>query len=336
MVLTAFCNGFSKCELSQIKTCETGSVYNARFNDKYKPGAACHLVERYSGSKMGIAVVNENAGQSSLCLNLSKQVDIFHGTYNGLATSFVFNVVYRMYNVKKEVTTGGIQYRVLDNASELYVGPNNLLAIKMEWKRVDGVILNGWMTYSSETTPSTQLWDGTVGATQLTNSEIITNENLLWYAYYQNDRKRATGIYSGSFLGFQSYGRVFAMDLVSNPLDPYVGGILQKDNNGSFSEGSRKSCLDIGDKNTIAFLLSGQNNFIQESSNSFGRGHIDFCSETDCGNCSLATFQVTTPNGCIEGTSGLNTAQIIAIIFGVIGFFVICIVICQYFVRRNV
>ena len=321
MVLTAFCNGFSNCDLSQVKTCEAGSAYNARYNNKYKPGNPSHLVERYSGSKMGIAVVNENAGQSSLCLNLSKQTDLFHATYNGLATSFVFNVVYRMYNVKKEITTSGVQYRVLEDASELYVGPNNLLAIKMEWQRADGVILTGWMTYSSETSPVTQNWDGTAGATLLTNSEIITNENLLWFAYHQNDRNRANGVYSGSYLGFQAYGRVFNMDLVSNPLDPYVGGILQKDNNGTFSETTRRSCLDVGGGNTIAFLISGQNNIIQESKNSFGRGHIDFCSEQDCGNCSLAFFQITTPNGCIEGTTGLNTAQIIAILFGVIGFF---------------
>ena len=307
--------------------CEPGSVYSARYNEKYKPGTPAGLVERYSGSKLGIAIINENSGQSSMILNLSNQDSFFQGTYNGLATSFVFNITYKLYNVAKKVLTNSVQYRVLEDAEELYVGPDNLLAIKLEWTRLDGVILTGWMTYKSELSSRLQQWDGTIGATIATNTSIITEPNLLWYAFYQNDRTRPTSIYSGSYLAFQSFGRVETVG--SYPLNPYVGGIMQKDNTNTFGS---QSCVMIDSENTIAFMISGQNNLAIQSNEGFGRGHIDYCSSSDCGKCSLAYFQVTTPNGCIEGRSGLNIAQIFTLIFGILGFIVICSVIIKFYI----
>ena len=337
MVTSSFCNGFVNCDPIKTPKCEVGSLTTTRFNDKYKPGTPIALVERYSGGKLGIAIVNENVGLNNVCLSLSKQEEIFHATYNGLATSFVFNVKYKIYNVKKIVLTSSIEYELLKDNEELYIGPDNLIAIVMEWTRADGVILNGYLTYSTETTSQIQLWDGTVGAIQATNLEKVTDPNLLWYAYHQNDRKKPNGVYNGSYLAFQSFGRVRSVQNESlNPLDPYVGGIMQKDNTSTFDASSdKKSCVDLTNDHKIAFLITGQNNIIHQSVNSFGQGHIDFCDEADCGNCSLVYFQITTPNGCIEGDNGLNTAQIISIIIGIIGFFLIVILIAQYFILKR-
>ncbi len=302
----AYCNGFiSECSMQE---CEAGSVRFTRASKKYIPGTSCSLVERYSGGKLGLAFSNVNIGTTNMCLNLSRQNDLFVSTYNGNQTTFTFNITFRIYNVKKTIVNNKVQYNVIKNLDELYVGPDNLVAILLEWQRSDGFLISTWMSYSTNQVPRIQEWDGTVGVTNALSTDVLTDPNLLWYAYRQNNRTSPCAILSGEYLAFQSYGRVQSMAL--NPLDLYVGGIMQKDNTSSFTP---QSCLNITEQDTIAFMITGQNNLAQQSIKGFARGNIDYCSEADCGNCSLAFFQIATVNGCIQGSESLNSAQILTI-----------------------
>jgi hypothetical protein len=323
----SFCNGFIDCSM---KTCEVGSEHTISVRQKYVPGTPASLVEKYSGSNLGIALNNQNSISSSMCINLSSQPETFTGIYNGNNTAFAFNLIYKLYNVRKVINGTSVEYHLITDASELYIGPENILAVSLEWTRPNGSVLSGWMSYSTKTTPQLQNWDGNIGATAITNQTIITDQNLLWYAYHDDNRTKANGVYSGEHIAFQSYGRVQTMGL--DPLNPYVGGIMQKDNNSSFVNSSPSSCAVIDSNNTIAFMISGQNNILKESSTSFGKGYIDFCSSTEegCGNCSLVYFQIATPNGCIQGKPGLNNAQIISIVIGSLSLVIILTIIWGY------
>ena len=340
MVISSYCNlGFIKCDLDTVQKCEVGSSTTARYNSKYIPGEPISLVERYSGGKLGIAVNSTSAsddseglGNNNLILSLNSQEDFFQTE----DSSFVFNITYRIYNVKKVIVDNLVEYHILtvteENnelySNELYIGPDNIVVIQMSWETSTLETLVGWLTYNTRSANQIQLWDGTAGATTEGVTEgKVTDTNLLWYMYHQNERNRPNGVYNGSYVALQSYSRVRSIDS-EHPLNPYVGGIIQKSPSSVMGITSKtgagsyiNSLVNISGR-SIAFMLTGQNNISPTGSDSFGRGYVDFCStggSEGSEGCTLVYFQLATvEGGCISGSKGLNNTEIIIIVIIVI------------------
>ena len=168
----SFCNGFiNDCN---VKTCENNSYVEVSSGKKYVPGKLINLVERYSGGPLGIALKGDQNSSiiSSLCLNLSSYNEKFEGTYYGPfllqnkdkeKLTLIFNIGYRMYNVEKfKNKKNEIEYKVLKNQKELYIGPDNIIAIQLEYTTSDNVTKKGWLSYVSNVGDNQQLWDGIV------------------------------------------------------------------------------------------------------------------------------------------------------------------------------
>lgn len=332
----SFCQGFitSDCPL---KGCEAGSVKYALTKEKYTSGDDISLVERYSGGKLGIAVASRDNMINSMCLNLSDQTETFLAEYNSNTTFFNFDVRYKIFNVK--LRSDNVSWEIKED-EDVKIGPDddNLVAVLLTWIDSIGVTRSGWMTYITEQPPTTVKWDGKIGTIVLSGDipTIITNTNNLWYAYYQNDRTRTKAVKYGDFIAFQAYSRVQSMNL--HPLNPYVGGIMQKINSSLSSLNESLVCRTVytaGESRKVNFLATGANYVIKESPESFGRGNIDFCSSADCGPCSLVYFQIATVNGCIKGTAAIAPTFItsMALVFLII--IIMIIIIGMSSLQRN-
>lgn len=283
------CSGFIQC--TAPVPCGVGESRSTTFGDKYVPGDPANLVEPLSGGVLGVSAVTDGEGavaDARLVLNIKSDKNVVET----MTEKFIFSgIVYKLYNVKKEIVGDTIKYTVLTNEKELYIGPENLVVVRIEVS-YDGGVYSGWMSRTASLLSSTAQWDGYVSISQDGLTQLSHTSNV-WLAYYENDPEKTLGVRQGDDLVFQSYDQLVVTGMSDAGLNPYSGGIMQKQNTSS------DNCSVISSQATIVYMQTGRNEMTPYTQ--FGKGVIDYCTTGTCGKCSLSFFRLTMPSGCIKG-----------------------------------
>lgn len=335
MVVTqSYCQGFTKCS---ILNCDKGGYHTVNTTESVKANTDISFVEEDSGAMLGVAQTASTTSSATLMLNLSNQRLIF-ADYVNIPYIFISKVTYRIVNVELVNSSPIPIWKVIDR-NKILIGINNPVAISVSYTYKlrgglgPGTVTNiGLLTYTSVSNPELQLIDGQPTISQGVDFTNLQNNIYIWYIFNKIDRSSYGPLNYGKSYAIVAYQRSLT---VNQPvLAMYTGGIIQKDNLQLLPN----TCAQVGNQTTIALMVTSQNNLNRPEhvgDEYFSLGDIIFCSSPECGRCSLAFFQVATPNGCIKGNHGLSVPAIIGIVIAALVFVVLVGITYQLTVNAN-